>query len=104
MEAVVVTGGKQYLVKPGDILEVEKLDTEAGKKVTLSEVLLVTDGKDTTVGTPFVKKAKVKAEVVEQKQGKKVVSFRYNRRKQYKRTVGHRQKLTVLKILDITPA
>jgi len=104
MEAVILTGGKQYLVKEGDVLEVEKIDASKGKSVTFKEVLLLIDGEEITIGTPFIKKARVKAEVVDQKKGRKVISFRYRRRKSSKRKKGHRQSLTVLKIVEITPA
>lgn len=104
MEAVIFTGGKQYLVSEGDVLEVEKIDTPAGKKVTLDDILLVSDGKDTKIGTPFVKKAKVKAEVIEHKKGEKLIVFKYNPKKNFKKKKGHRQNLTVLKILEIIPS
>ena len=104
MEAVILTGGKQYLVKEGDVLEVEKIDASKGKSVTFKEVLLLIDGEEITIGTPFIKKARVKAEVVDQKKGRKVISFKYRRRKSSKRKKGHRQSLTVLKIVEITPA
>ena len=99
--AVVATGGKQYRVKKDDILRVERLDTEAGKSLTISEVLAVSDGKTLTVGTPTVKGAKVKSTVVEHIRGEKVISFKKKRRKGYARTKGHRQELTVLKVDSI---
>jgi large subunit ribosomal protein L21 len=99
--AVVGTGGKQYLVKAGDTLKVELLEGEAGSTVTLDSVLALSDGKTLTVGTPFVKGAKVSAEIVERVKAPKVVAFKKKRRKGYKRKVGHRQQLTVLRVASI---
>lgn len=99
--AVVGTGGKQYLVKAGDTLKVELLEGEAGSTVTLDSVLALSDGKTLTVGTPFVKGAKVSAEIVERMKMPKVVAFKKKRRKGYKRKVGHRQQLTVLRVASI---
>jgi large subunit ribosomal protein L21 len=98
--AVVATGGKQYRVKKDDVLNVERLDTDAGKSITL-EVLAVSDGTTLTVGTPTVKGAKVKSTVVEHIRGEKTISFKKKRRKGYARTKGHRQELTVLKVDSI---
>jgi large subunit ribosomal protein L21 len=98
--AVIKTGGKQYKVAAGDVIEIEKIDVEAGKETTFSDVLLTSDGKSIKTGSE-VKGAKVTAEVVEQKKDKKVVAFKYKRRKGYHRTVGHRRKLTKLKIKSI---
>lgn len=99
--AVVETGGKQYRVQAGDTLEVEKLDAEVGSAVELDQVLAVSDGKELSVGTPTLEKAKVTSTVLEQKRGPKVVNFKKKRRKGYTRKVGHRQSLTVLKVESI---
>jgi len=101
MFAVIKTGGKQYRVQKGDVLEIEKLGVEEGKKVTFEEVLLVEDNGNTLVGTPLVDKAQVMAEVVESLKGEKVIVFKKKRRKQYKRKRGHRQELTRVKIEEI---
>ena len=101
MYAVVKTGGKQYRVAKDDVLTVEKLDGDAGAKVELSEVLAIDDGKGLTVGAPLVNGARVAAEVLEQKKGDKVVIFKKKRRKNYRRTKGHRQQLTVIRITDV---
>jgi large subunit ribosomal protein L21 len=101
MFAVIKTGGKQYRVQKGDVLEVEKLDLEEGKKVTFEEVLLVEDNGNTLVGTPLVDKARVLAVIVESFKGEKVIVFKKKRRKQYKKKRGHRQELTKVKIEDI---
>ncbi len=100
--AVVETGGKQYRVKTGDSLAVERLDSEVGKKVVLSAVLAVSDGKKLSVGTPEVSGKKVSAEVVSHIRGPKLVSYKQKRRKGSSRKKGHRQELTVLKINKIT--
>jgi len=102
MFAVIKTGGKQYKVQQGDILQVEKLGAAKEKAITFDEVLLVEDGKKTLIGTPFVAKAKVHAVVVENFKDKKVIVFKKKRRKQYKKTHGHRQELTRVRIEDIT--
>ena len=101
MYAVVKTGGKQYRVAKDDVLTVEKLDGDAGARVELSEVLAMDDGKGLTVGAPLVDGARVAAEVLEQKKGDKVVIFKKKRRKNYRRSKGHRQQLTVIRITDV---
>ena len=93
--AIFHTGGKQYRVAQGDIVKVEKLDVEG--KVEFDQVLMVGD----KVGTPFVEGAKVVAEVIEQKRADKILVFKKKRRQNYRRTAGHRQYITVLKITDI---
>ena len=101
MFAVIKTGGKQFRVQEGDILDVEKLDLEEGKKVTFDNVLLIDDDKNTLIGTPIVAKAQVVGEVVENFKDKKVLVFKKKRRKQYRKTTGHRQMLTRVKIEKI---
>jgi large subunit ribosomal protein L21 len=101
MFAVIRTGGKQYRVQEGDILEVEKLRKKEGQKVVFKEVLLVEDGDSVLLGTPLVDKAQVKAEVVENFKDEKIIIFKKKRRKQYRRTTGHRQELTRVKIEQI---
>ena len=101
MYAVIACGGKQYKVEKGDVLNVEKLDVEAGKTVTLKEVLLVHSGKDVEIGSPTVKNASVVCEVVGGMKADKVIAFKYRRRKGYHRMVGHRQQLSVLKVKEI---
>lgn len=101
MFAVIKTGGKQYRVQKGDILQVERLDTKQGQTVVFDEILLIQDGKKILIGTPLVEKAKVKAEVIENFKDDKVVIFKKKRRKQYKKKTGHRQVLTRVKIEEI---
>jgi len=100
--AIIKTGGKQYRVTEGDILDVEKLDVETGQSTTFTEIIMVADGTSVTFGSPFVSNASVQAEVVDQWKGEKVIAFKFRRRKGYHRTVGHRRKLTKLKITSIT--
>jgi large subunit ribosomal protein L21 len=99
--AIIRTGGRQFRVAEGDTIDVDLLDVEPGKTATFGDVLLFTDGKDVSHGNPLVSGAKVTAEVVEQRKDKKVVAFKYRRRKGYHRTVGHRRKLTRVKIKTI---
>jgi len=101
MFAVIETGGKQYKVAKDDVIRIEKVSGEAGDKVTLDRVLLLGDEKSTKIGTPLINGVSVSAEIVEQTRGDKVIVFKKKRRKKYRRTQGHRQDLTVLKILSI---
>jgi large subunit ribosomal protein L21 len=103
MFAVIKTGGKQYVVKEGDSLSVEKLDLPAGQKFLFDQVLLIDEGTDTAIGTPVLEKAVVKAEVVKNFKDDKILVFKKKRRKQYRRTHGHRQNLTEVKIEKIYP-
>ncbi len=100
--AIIKTGGKQYKVAEGDVIEVEKLAVETGAETTFSEVLFYGDGSRVTVGADALKGAAVVAEVLGQKKAPKVIAFKYRRRKGYHRTVGHRRKVTQLKIKSIT--
>jgi large subunit ribosomal protein L21 len=99
---IIKTGGRQYRVTEGDTIDVDLLDVEAGKTATFGDVLMYADGKDLTHGNPLISGAKVTAEVVEQRKDKKVIAFKFKRRKGYHRTVGHRRKLTRVKIKSIS--
>lgn len=99
--AIFQTGGKQYRVEQGDVLDVEKLEVELGSETVFDQVLLVSDGSKVSIGAPMLDGAKVTAEVVDQVKDDKVVAFKFKRRKGYHRTVGHRQKHTRLKITSI---
>ena len=101
MFAVVKTGGKQYKVAENDIIKVERLPGDAGSAVTLDQVLAVGDDKGVKVGSPLVAGTVVSAEIVEQTRGDKIIVFKKKRRKNYRRTRGHRQELTVLRITGI---
>jgi large subunit ribosomal protein L21 len=101
MFAVIKTGGKQYKVAKDDVIVVEKLNGEAGEVVAFDSVLMVGEGADAKSGAPFVEGVCVAGEVVEQTRGDKVLVFKKKRRHNYRRTAGHRQDLTVVKITDI---
>ena len=101
MYAVLETGSKQYRVSAGDTLEIERLETEAGKPFTFDRVLLISNDGKVTVGAPTVAAATVVADVVKHIRGEKKIAFKMKRRKGYHRTVGHRQELTVVKIKEI---
>src|SRR5438034_152129 len=93
---------RQLCVAQGDTIDVDLLDIEAGKTATFGNVLMYADGKNVTHGNPLISEAKVTAEVVEQRKDKKVIAFKFKRRKGYHRTVGHRRKLTRVKIKSIS--
>lgn len=104
MYAVVKTGGQQFRVTKGDKLSIQKLDVEAGKTITLDEVMMINDGKSAKVGTPLVSGATVTAKIIEQYRDEKVIIFKKKRRQNYRRTNGHRQHLTLIEITDIKAA
>lgn len=102
MGAIIRTGGKQYLVNVGDILDIEKLKGIAGDKITFEEVLAIFDDKnEIKLGTPTIADAKVEGELVDQHKADKVLIFKMRRRKRYRRLTGHRQQLTKVKITKI---
>lgn len=101
MFAVIKTGGKQYRVAANDVIKIEKVAGEAGDVVEFVEVLLVGEGENATLGAPLVAGAVVTAEVVEQGRAKKVIAFKKRRRQNSKRTRGHRQELTTIRISEI---
>jgi large subunit ribosomal protein L21 len=101
MYAIIEVGAKQYQVKKGDILEVEKQSALKGKEIGLNKVLLVFKDKKLEIGQPYIKGASVKAKILEQVKAKKEISFKYRRRKASHWKKGHRQKLTRLEIQDI---
>lgn len=102
MYAVIESGGKQYRVAEGETLRVEKLIASPGEKLTFNTLLFADDGGKVSVGAPLVSGVKVEAEVLEQGLGKKIIIFKYKRRKMYRRKQGHRQPFTALKITAIT--
>jgi large subunit ribosomal protein L21 len=103
MYAIVTTGGRQYRVSPGDTVDVEKLTGAVGDTVALTNVQLVGQGGEVTIGAPAVAGVRVEAQITAQKRGKKIIIFKHRRRKGYRRKQGHRQSLTSLKILAIYP-
>lgn len=101
MLAVIKTGGKQYLVKPGDKIKVEKLDRKEGQEVVFSDVLLVEKNKKLEIGNPFVKETKVEAKILNHGKGDKIIVFKYKAKKRYSRKIGHRQPYTEIEITGI---
>ena len=101
MYALVKTGGKQYRVSKDDTILVERLCAEEGEQIILDDIVMLGDGDKVTIGTPLVDGAGVSATVVRQTRGPKIIIFRRKRRKNHRRTQGHRQDLTLLKIIDI---
>ena len=101
MLAVIKTGGKQYLVSPGDKIKIEKIDVKEGKEVTFKEVLLLEKQRKLEIGTPLVKGAKVIGKVLKQGKGKKIIIFKYKSKTRYKVKKGHRQLFTEVEIIKI---
>ena len=101
MYALVKTGGKQYRVSKDDTILVERIAADEGAEVILNDIVMLADGDKVTVGTPKVEGAAVSATVMRQTRGPKIIIFRRKRRKNHRRTQGHRQDLTLLKINDI---
>ena len=101
MYAILETGGKQYKVQPGDVIEVERLAGEVGSRVELGKVLLTVGDDGPSFGAPALDGARVMAEVVEQGKGDKVIVFKYKNKVRYRRKNGHRQTITRLRITDI---
>jgi large subunit ribosomal protein L21 len=102
MYAVVVSGGKQYKVREGDVLRVEKLSGQVGDPVSFDDVLLYSDGENVQIGQPRLESAKVTARVIEQGKARKIIVFKFKRRKRYRRKQGHRQHFTAVKIDGIS--
>jgi large subunit ribosomal protein L21 len=98
MYAVVATGGKQYKVEPGEILRVEKISGDIGAEVAFDQVLMVKDNDTVRIGQPTVEGATVRGHIIEQDKNKKIIVFKFKRRKRYRRKHGHRQPYTAVKI------
>jgi large subunit ribosomal protein L21 len=103
MYAVVNSGGKQYKVQKGDILRVERMDGQVGDTVDFDRVLMFNDGEEVRIGQPLLEDVKVRGEIVAQDKAKKILVFKYKRRKGYRRTQGHRQPFTAVRIDRIGP-
>ena len=101
MLAVIKTGGKQYIVSPGDKIRIEKIEGKEGKEITFKEVLLLEKGKKLEIGYPLVKGAKVIGKVLKQAKAKKIIVFKYRPKKRYKLKKGYRQPFTEVEILKI---
>ena len=103
MIAVIITGGKQYTVKAGQILKVEKLNGKKGDSISFDNVLAVTDSSKHIIGDPLIKGASVEAKILDQIRNKKIIVFKKRKRQNYRSTHGHRQYMTVLQIESIMP-
>jgi large subunit ribosomal protein L21 len=103
MYAVIGTGGKQYKVSPGDVVRVESLEAKKGDTLDIMDVYMIADGDKISVGKPKLATAKVTVEVVDEDRGEKLLIFKHRRRKGYRKTIGHRQNYTAIKIKEITP-
>ncbi len=101
MYAVVKTGGKEYRVSQGDLIRVEKLEGNVGDQVELKDVLMVSNEGETQIGTPLLTHVVIKGEIVQESKGRKVLTYKMKRRKNYRRFKGHRQTYTYLKVNDI---
>ena len=104
MYAVILTGGKQYKVQEGEKLEIEKLDREVGDTVDFDQVLLIVEGSEVKIGTPYLEGAKVSAEVIDQDRAKKIHIIKFKRRKHHMKQMGHRQYFTTVKVTSIQAA
>ena len=102
MFAVLKTGGKKYKDAHGDVIQVEKLEGNVGDKVTLDQILMIGEEDKVDVGAPILDGSKVTCEIIDQTKGPKILVFKKKRRKKYRRTNGHRQLITYLKITDIS--
>jgi len=101
MYAIVQQGTKQFEVEKGQIYRFDKMMGEVGEEVSFNEILLIVDGEKRNIGTPVVKGAEVKGKIIGDAKGKKVISFKFRRRKSSMKKIGHRQKYTLVKIEDI---
>lgn len=102
MYAVIKTGGKQYRVAEGDVIEIEKLDSDEGAAVDFENILMVGEGEDVKIGAPYLEGCKVTGTITEQKRGKKVEIIKFKRRKHHQKRTGHRQYLTKVEITGIS--
>ena len=102
MNAVVKTGGKEYRIAKGDLIRVEKMEGKVGDQVTMKDVLMISDEDKVQVGNPFLTNAVITGEIVQQVRGKKVLIYKMKRRKNYRRTKGHRQTYTYIRVNDIS--
>lgn len=101
MYAVIKIGGKQYRVNPGSEVRIEKLSGQVGDTITFDQVLLASDGENLRIGKPYLEDIKVTGQITRQGKNRKIVVFKYKRRKGYRRKLGHRQQFTQVKIQDI---
>lgn len=104
LSAVIESGGKQYRVKEGDVIQVERLEKNPGEEVLFDQVLLISGDGELKVGSPILKEAKVLGKFIKEFKGKKLICFKYKRRKNYRRKVGHRQKYSLVRIESVVAA
>jgi len=102
MYAVVKTGGKEYRMSPGDLIRVEKMEGKVGDQVTMRDILMVSHDDQLTMGNPLLANAVITGEIIQHVKGRKVLTYKMKRRKNYRRTKGHRQTYTYIKVNDIT--
>ena len=102
MNAVVKTGGKEYRIAKGDLIRVEKMEGKVGDQVTMKDILMVSHEGQVQVGNPLLANAVITGEIVQQVKGKKVLTYKMKRRKNYRRTKGHRQTYTYIRVNDIS--
>jgi large subunit ribosomal protein L21 len=102
MYAVVKTGGKEYRISQGDLIRVEKMEGKVGDQVTMKDILMVSHEGQVQVGNPLLANAVITGEIVQQVKGKKVLIYKMKRRKNYRRTKGHRQTYTYIRVNDIS--
>jgi len=102
MNAVVKTGGKEYRISQGDLIRVEKIEGKVGDQVTMKDILMISDEDKVQVGNPFLTNAVITGEIVQQVRGKKVLIYKMKRRKNYRRTKGHRQTYTYVRVNEIS--
>ena len=102
MNAVVKTGGKEYRIAKGDLIRVEKMEGKVGDQVTMKDILMISDEDKVQVGNPFLTNAVITGEIVQQVRGKKVLTYKMKRRKNYRRTKGHRQTYTYVRVNEIS--
>ena len=100
--AVIETGGKQYLVSESQKIQIEKLEGEVGSKLTFDKVLMLAEGDKVEVGKPYIVDKKVSGELTEQKRLPKIITFKYHSKTRYRKKTGHRQPISIVKILEIT--
>jgi large subunit ribosomal protein L21 len=101
MYAIVETGGKQYRVREGDVLRIERMQGEPGQELLLDKILLIGNGEGVRVGTPFLEDVRIRAEILAQRRGRKILVFKFKRRKDYRKKQGHRQDYTGIRIKAI---
>ena len=102
MHAVVKTGGKEYRISQGDLIRVEKMEGKVGDQVTMKDILMVSHEGQVQVGNPLLANAVITGEIVQQVKGKKILTYKMKRRKNYRRTKGHRQTYTYIRVNDIS--